>query len=116
MTTDENDNTGPEVELFDAWVNKNYGGKLHRDAGNIGPSLLRALGDVKGGELHYGPYDNTKRPLHTLKESGRVMPDIRENIVVFDGRRRHEVADFEGERYSLVYFSCGEHNTMRPDD
>ena len=25
MTTDE-DNTGPDVELFDAWVSKNYGG------------------------------------------------------------------------------------------
>ena len=35
-----------------------------------------------------------------------------ENVVLFDGRRGHEVLPFEGERYSLVYFTQGDYASM----
>ena len=42
--------------------------------------------------------------------------DARSKIVLFDGRRGHEVAPFEGERFSLVFFTCGQHTEMQAED
>ena len=75
--------------------------------------MLRALGDFVGGELSYWPYDNTRRPLSTLTESGRVTLDAKTNTVLLDGRRGHEVANFEGEHHSLVFFTHGEEHQVR---
>ena len=41
-------------------LNKNYAGKLHRDSGNIGPSVGVAIGDYTGGNLHFWPDDSKK--------------------------------------------------------
>lgn len=38
--------------------------------------------------------------------------DISKGLVLFDGLRGHEVDDFEGQRYSLVWFSAGKFWTM----
>ncbi len=45
-------------------MNYGFSAKLHRDGNNAGPSLLRALGDVKtGGRLRYFPEDTGALPL-----------------------------------------------------
>lgn len=87
-------------------VNKNYAGRLHRDSNNVGPSLITAFGGFKGGQLNYYSDDNRLLPLEDLPVDRRVTVDLSSSLVIFDGKRGHSVKPFEGERYSLVYFTC----------
>jgi len=89
-------------------INKNYAGCLHRDSNNTGPSILKAFGDFQGGKLNYFPEDDKSMRLQDLTKltGAKVNLDVRNGLLLFDGNRAHEVDDFEGERYSLVYFSC----------
>jgi hypothetical protein len=67
--------------------------KKHIDKNNVGPSYSIALGDFEGGELEVddGEY------IYTYESQNR--------FVKFNGRNEHWVLPFEGERYSLVYFT-----------
>jgi len=87
-------------------VNKNYAAKLHRDGSNVGPSIIKAFGKFEGGLLHYFPNDDRSTHLEGLPSSDDIALDLTENLVLFDGHRGHYVAPFEGERYTLVYFTC----------
>merc|ERR1712232_1208785 len=89
-------------------LNKNYAGRLHRDAGNIGPSVGCAIGPFTGGRLRYWAGDSQKGARSADVESVRDEPSVALNIkrgVVFDGNCAHEVEPFEGERYSLIFFT-----------
>lgn len=86
-------------------INKNYAGKLHRDGNNVGPSLIRALGNFSKGELNYWPADDMKTDLEDLKAKDKIVVNIKDNLLLFDGNRAHHVMPFKGERYSLVFFS-----------
>lgn len=86
-------------------INKNYAGRLHRDGNNVGPSLIKAFGDFTGGELNYWPSDNKKTPLEDFDDREKVTVNLKDNLLLFDGNRGHCVNPFEGERYSLVFFS-----------
>ena len=123
MTRWLKDNTPPELLAGSAAfpctsisVNKNYAGKLHRDGGNAGPSVLMALGDFTGGGLNYHARDGCNRALDTLTLDGVVKADPKSNVTLFDGRRAHEVADFQGERYSLVFFTQGAVKDLKAND
>lgn len=87
-------------------VNKNYAGRRHRDASNVGPSIIAALGEFKGGRLCYFPNDDKSLDLENLPKSDMVTLDLRKRMALFDGRRAHQVEPFSGERYSLVWFTC----------
>jgi len=97
-------------------INKNYAGRLHRDGNNAGPSLIKAFGDFHGGELNYWPSDNKKLPLEEFDESEKVMLNIKSNLLLFDGNRGHYVNAFQGERYSLVFFSLRTWNKVPKED
>lgn len=97
-------------------LNKNYAGKLHRDGNNAGPSLIRALGDFTGGELNYWPTDDKKTPLDEFNEKDKVTLDIKENLLLFDGNRGHSVNAFQGERYTLVFFSVRTWNKVPQEE
>ena len=73
-------------------VNQNYQAGPHRDRGNIGESYLVAFGDFSGGELeiHEGPLTG----LH----------DVRTPIVADFTKVLHSVKEFQGNRYSLVFY------------
>jgi hypothetical protein len=86
-------------------INKNYAGKLHRDGNNVGPSFIKAFGDFRNGALNYWPSDNGEAALEDLKEKDKMQVQIRDNLLLFDGNRGHFVEPFQGERYSLVFFS-----------
>ena len=75
-------------------VNDNYKAGKHRDKGNQGNSLLVAFGDYTGGELE-------------ILEGGlKGTHDIRHNAVITDfSKVYHQVKEFAGERYSLVYYT-----------
>ena len=74
-------------------INRHAQFKPHRDSGagaGQSTSLIVALGDFSGGE--------------TVVES--VAHDIRYKPLEFDGwGQRHWTLPFEGERYSLVWFT-----------
>lgn len=100
-------------------LNCNYAGCRHRDQNNEGPSVIRAFGNFKGGRLTYFPKDTQKNPrpnLDTLQKKDGVVFDLSKETVVFDGTRAHEVEAFEGERYSVVFFTAKGFQKGQPED
>ncbi|CAE7161923.1 unnamed protein product [Symbiodinium pilosum] len=93
-------------------LNCNYAA---RDGNNFGPSMIKAFGEFTGGELSVWPEDDKSGSLKTLPEKKKNTLDISKNLALFNGNMAHEVADFEGSRYSVVYFTAGCHAKM-PDD
>ena len=68
--------------------------------------MLAAFGDFEGGVLRYWPDDNKSMKVEMLANKDSLTFDVRTNLILFDGQRCHEVLPFEGERYSLVWFTC----------
>ena len=74
-------------------VNQNYRSSPHYDKHNIGDSLLVAFGNYSGGELE----------LHEGEKKG--VYDINCKPIVHNfSTTLHSVREFEGERYSLVFY------------
>jgi hypothetical protein len=83
-------------------VNDNYKASPHYDRGNIGPSYLIAFGNYTGGALH----------CHDTDLSG--SHDVRYKPLVTDfAKVLHSVEDWEGERFSLVFYTI-EHPPLPP--
>eukprot|EP00928_Gymnodinium_smaydae_P070664 TRINITY_DN54458_c0_g1_i1.p1 TRINITY_DN54458_c0_g1~~TRINITY_DN54458_c0_g1_i1.p1 ORF type:complete len:422 (+),score=107.94 TRINITY_DN54458_c0_g1_i1:101-1366(+) len=99
-------------------LNCNYNGRRHRDQNNEGPSIIRAFGKFKGGKLRYWAKDVKKpRPsLDKLRKEDATSFDLSKTTVVFDGNRAHEVDEFEGQRYSVVYFTASGWAKGKPKD
>ena len=77
-------------------VNKSYQMRKHKDKNNIGESMVVGLGDYSGGELK----------IWNKKGDSCINYDIKQTPIVFNGSQFfHEVAAFEGERWSLVYYT-----------
>jgi len=77
--------------------NKNYKMKKHIDKNNVGKSYIIGLGDYEGGELliYFDGKDNPPTKI-----------DIKNKFYTFDGNKYwHDVADFTGNRISLVYYN-----------
>lgn len=82
----------PDFDFNNVMINKNYPVKRHKDASNVGESVLLTFGDYTGGE--------------TKIEFGVDMfINTNCNPCKFDGSKYyHSVMPFEGERYALVFF------------
>ena len=75
-------------------VNQNYQAAKHRDKGNVGNSLLVAFGSYTGGELEI------------LEGDAAGTHDIRHKPIIADfSKAYHQVLPFQGERYSLVFYT-----------
>ena len=82
-----------KIEWNAITVNQNYRATAHKDKGNIGDSFLVAFGPYEGGELNI------------LEGSLKGSHDIRYNALVTDfSKVLHEVKEFRGNRYSLVFY------------
>eukprot|EP00933_Yihiella_yeosuensis_P035971 TRINITY_DN2966_c0_g2_i1.p1 TRINITY_DN2966_c0_g2~~TRINITY_DN2966_c0_g2_i1.p1 ORF type:complete len:487 (-),score=123.84 TRINITY_DN2966_c0_g2_i1:185-1645(-) len=89
-------------------LNCDYAAKLHRDGNNFGPSFISAVGDFTGGELCYFPEDDRQcDKLERLPQSKKVQLPIKDSLALFNGNCGHSVNDFKGNRFSIVYFTCG---------
>jgi len=99
-------------------LNCNYNGRRHRDQNNEGPSVIRAFGKFSGGKLRYWPKDVKKpRPkLETLSSKDAKVFDLAKHTIVFDGNRAHEVDEFKGERYSVVFFTASGYGKGKAKD
>jgi hypothetical protein len=86
----------PSFKFTSIQYNKNHRAARHRDAKNTGVSYILGLGNYKGGELIIFD-ENEKNPVkHNIKNkfhkfNGSIYP--------------HETAPFDGERYTLVFYS-----------
>ena len=84
----------PDFFYTQVMVNKNYQIPPHFDSANCGDSVLCAFGDYSGGEINIEYYDNEI-----------IVADPQEKPIRFNGSKfKHWVSDFEGLRYSLVFF------------
>ena len=50
--------------------------------------------------------DDGTNDVSTLSEGDAITFDVSAGLLLFDGRRAHGVADFGGERFSLVFYPC----------
>ena len=96
-------------------VNYNYSARIHRDSGNVGPSLTKAFGSFRGGSLKYWGEDDGSLSLEELVQFPATVLDTGKALCLFDGRRAHSVEPFEGERYSLVFFCTSAFSRARED-
>jgi hypothetical protein len=75
-------------------LNQNYQAGPHYDKGNVGESFLVAFGDYSGGEL----------VVHDSEIKGTY--NIQNKPIVYDfSKALHSVTNFEGNRYSLVFYT-----------
>lgn len=79
-------------------VNQNYKAKAHKDKGNKGESFLVAFGNYTGGNLKI--------------LEGELMGehDVRTPLITDFSKILHEVQEFQGERYSLVFYTINPTN------
>ena len=75
-------------------VNENYKANPHKDKGNKGESYLCAFGNFQEGQLkiHEGPLTG----LHSIKHTP---------LVTDFSKVTHSVEPWDGDRYSLVYYT-----------
>jgi len=109
----------PEADSFrftSLNLNCNYAAKRHRDGNNFGPSAIKAFGSFEKGELSVFPNDDKSRELDRLPEEDRVVCDIKKNLCIFNGNSAHQVADFTGKRFSVVFFTASCHAKADPQD
>lgn len=101
-------------------LNCNYAAKIHRDGNNFGPSFIKAFGDFKGGALNYWPEDDKSCELENLTADQRVQlhigPGPNGGLALFNGNSAHSVEDFQGNRYSVVYFTLGSYMKAPAED
>lgn len=78
-------------------LNQNYKAKPHKDKGNIGNSFLVSFGNFTGGNLKiYGGEVGT---------SLSTSVDVRTPLITDFSKVFHEVEEFQGDRYSLVFYT-----------
>jgi len=97
-------------------INHNYAGRRHRDNGNEGPSVIKALGKFTGGTLDYFPKD-VKKPgrcdVTELDRKDSISLDLSKKCALFNGNNAHGVQPFKGDRYSLVFFTTSKWYKMK---
>lgn len=74
-------------------VNHNVVCKPHRDINNKGVSTIQAFGIFSGGELGM-----------ELEEGKSIKIDIRKPFVFDGGNYTHWTEQFQGDRYSVIWF------------
>ena len=90
--------TLPDFRFTTIQINESYKMAKHVDSNNGGVSAIIGVGDYTGGELliYYDGPDKPPTPV-----------DIKNKFFEFDGSKYyHEVAEFTGTRFTLVYYSC----------
>ena len=92
-----------EFDFTSVTINRNHAAALHRDSGNLGPSVIVTLGEYSGGELRTFPGDDGfANPASFAWDDGLVVQT--NDFEVFDGNVLHGNSPFLGERMSVIYF------------
>ena len=59
---------------------------------------------LQRGRLLYWAQDNRKRSLAELSQIQPEYMNVKERPEIFDGRRAHATEDFEGTRYTIIFY------------
>ena len=94
-------------------INKHHAAKLHRDKGNMGPSVIRTLGSFEGGELLWWPGDDRKLDISLVPDANLERIDT-SDFAIFDGNCAHGVTNFTGTRFSVIFFTTWTHDDTQP--
>lgn len=86
------------VQYTSITINQNYKAKAHRDKGNRGDSFLVAFGNYTGGNLNI------------LEGDMKGTYDVRTPLITDFSKVLHEVQEFAGDRYSLVFYTLEPRN------
>merc|ERR1719498_954036 len=82
--------------------------------------MISAFGEFTGGELkYYGNVDDGQMNLQSLEKDHSHKAeqlDLKNSLALFNGNSAHSVDDFEGNRFSIVFFSLGCHPKMNNED
>ena len=70
----------------------------------VGEVTFLELGDVVGGSLFWFPVDDGSRDISSLRAEERSFLDTR-HFTFFDGTYAHGVTPFQGERFSVIFFT-----------
>ena len=77
-------------------LNKNFGGRVHRDRNDVAEQMAISLGDFRGGHL----------VLATDDPGTYVAVETRNRLVTCDGRHPHWVTQHTGgDRYSIILYN-----------
>jgi len=72
-------------------INRNMKCKKHKDTKNVGASVFFTIGNYTGGGLYV---------------EKKLYNHCNENIIIFNGaEKEHYTEEFEGERYSFIYYN-----------
>ena len=86
----------PRFVFTSIQVNKNFGGRVHRNGNNEGEQMATSLGGFRGGHLF----------LSTDDPQTYVAVETRNRLVTCDGRHPHWVTEHTGgDRYSLIMYN-----------
>ena len=88
----------PDFVWSQIQINRNFQCPEHLDSTNQGESVIIGLGDYTGGDLVINKSEGNKLRLD--------FHDVSEKPIRFDGSKfKHYTSDFDGDRYSLVFFN-----------
>jgi len=105
----------PDFKFTSIQVNASIQCAPHVDRNNLGPSQMLTLGDYTGGQTWVHDEENgtveyvvesniSKKYKKGLKLRG-VVHETRNRWIFFNAKQLHYTLPFEGERYTIVYFS-----------
>ena len=109
-------------------LNRSYRGAPHVDGGNVGPSMIKGLGNYKDGNLlEFLDVEPSKHGAQLIKERGEKNPthvvNIRDRYHFFNGKYVHSVSEINSlskneqpERYSIVWFTTNKYDKAPTDD
>ena len=93
-------------------INRDYAAKPHRDSRNEGPSVVAALGNFTGGELQCWHSDPGHGPIARAARGPSRIYQPKNKAVLFNGNALHAVQPFQGNRFSIVLFTCQRYATI----
>ena len=105
----------PDFPFSSIQINYNYASRPHVDKNNLGTSFIVGCGEYTGGELWVHDEsgedkctlenEDVTAYYHSGKEFNGKTLQIRDAWTIFDGTKMHYTEPFEGERYSIIYFT-----------
>ena len=85
-----------DFKFNNIYINKNTKAKKHIDSQNVGVGYFCYIGDCSGGELDIYDKEDENKVVHSVKKG---------ELYGFNGAEQyHETRDFEGERYSIIFY------------
>ena len=97
-------------------INSGFSARIHRDRNNDGMSLITAIGNYTGGNLLYWEDDNMTMSLDEVARHEPRVIDLRDQLLLMNGKCAHAVEEFEGTRYSIVLYTQGTYGQTTDED